>query len=120
RQVLRMLGEVGLRRGLDAVRVVAVVDGVQVLVEDARLRPLARELDREARLLHLAPEGALVADVELADELLRDRRAALDHLAGTDVLPRGAGDALVVDAAMLVETPVLDRDRRARHPGRDL
>src|SRR5207247_1429737 len=73
-----------------------------------------------ARLLHLAPEGALVADVELADELLRDRRAALDDLARADVLPRGAGDALVVDAAVLVEAPVLDRDRRARHPGRDL
>ena len=116
----RVLREVGLRGRLDAVGVVAVVDGVQVLVEDLRLRPLARELDRETRLFQLALERLLLADVEVADELLRDRRAALDDLAGRHVLPRGARDALVVDAAVLVEAAVLDRDGRARQPLRHL
>ena len=60
------------------------------------------------------------ADVEVADELLRDRRAALDDLARAHVLPERARDALDVDAAVLVEAPVLDRDRRLRHPRADL
>ena len=115
-----MLREVRLRRGLDAVRVVAVVDGVQVLGQDRRLRLLARQLDRETRLLELAVERLLLAGVEIADELLRDRRAALDDLAGRDVLPGGAGDALVVDPAVLVEAAVLDRNRCERQPLRHL
>jgi hypothetical protein len=50
---------------------------VQVAGEDLLLRPAAGELLREAGLLELAREGPLrLADVEVADELLRDRRAA--------------------------------------------
>ena len=37
RELTRVLREVRLRRGFDAVRVIAVVDGVEVLVEDLRL-----------------------------------------------------------------------------------
>src|SRR5581483_448107 len=60
------------------------------------------------------------AGVEPADELLRDRRSALDRLAGGDVRPRGARDADVVDAAVLPEATVLDCHRRARHPDGDV
>ena len=98
---------------------VAVVDLVHVRGQDPLLRPAA-ELDREAGLLDLPLERPLARDVEVADELLGDRRAALDDAALAQVAPGGAGDALVVDAAVLVEAPVLDRDRRLRHPGRDL
>ena len=80
------------------------------------LRPLLRQLDREAGLLDLAVERLLLADVEVAHELLRDRRAALDDLPGAEVRPRSARDADVVDAAVLLEAPVLDRDGRARQP----
>ena len=79
-ELARVLREVGLRRGLDPVGVVAVVDLVHVLVEDPVLRPAAAQLDREARLLDLALERPLLRDVEVAHELLRDRRAALDDL----------------------------------------
>ena len=48
--------EVGLRRGLDAVRVVAVEDGVQVGREDLVLRPLVLELQRQPGLADLAVE----------------------------------------------------------------
>ena len=51
-------------------------------------------------------------DVEVADQLHRDRRAALHGLVAREVLDRGAHDALVVDALVLVEALVLDRDRR--------
>ncbi len=50
-------------------------------------------------------------DAEVADQLLGDRRAALDRFAGFEVLDRGAKDALGIDAAVLVEALVLDRDR---------
>src|SRR5947208_6434209 len=113
-----MAREVRLRGGLDAVGVIAVVDGVQVAGEDLVLRPAAAELDREARLLDLALEGALAAGVQVADELLRDRRSAFDDLAGADVAPERAGDPDVVDAAVLVEAAVLDRDRGRRQPAR--
>ena len=120
RQVLRLLREVRLGGGLDAVGVVPVVDGVQVGLEDPRLRPLVAELDREAGLLDLAVERLLAARVHVPDELLADRRAALDHLAGADVGPERAQDPDVVDAAVLVEALVLDGDRRPRQPRRHL
>ena len=117
REVPRPLREVRLRRRLDPVRVAAVEDLVQVAGEDPVLRPLPVELDREAGLLDLALERPLVRHrVEVAHELLRDGRAALDDAPGLDVLHQRAGDALEVDAAVLVEAAVLDRDRRLREP----
>src|SRR5438876_9565209 len=101
-----MAREIRLRGGLDAVGVIAVVDGVQVADEDLVLRPAAAELDRETRLLDLALEGALAAGIEVAHELLRDRGSAFDDLAGADVTPESAGDPDVVDAAGLVEAAV--------------
>src|SRR5262249_37780634 len=116
REPARVPGEVRLRRRLDAVGVVPVVDGVQILVEDVVLRVPAAELDGEAGLFELALERTFPPDVEVPDELLRDRRAALDDLPRADVLPEGPRDAFVVDAAVLVEAPVLDGDRRLRQP----
>jgi hypothetical protein len=70
-------------------------------------------LPRQLRLDDLAFERALrVLDAEVADQLLGDRRAALDRLAGFEVGDGGADDALVVDPAVLVEALVLDRHRR--------
>ena len=53
-----------------------------------------------------------VLDVEVADQLLGDRRGALDRLAaGQQVLPGGAGDAFGVERPVVEEVLVLDRDR---------
>ena len=57
-------------------------------------------------------------DVHVPDELLADRRAALDDLPGADVGPERTQDADVVDAAVLVEALVLDRHGRLREPRR--
>ena len=71
------------------------------------------QLLRHLRLDDLALDRVLgIGDVEVADELLGDRRATLAHLAGLDVLDRGADHRLDVDAVVLVEVLVLDRDRR--------
>ena len=107
-------------RGLDADRRPAahrpVRHGVQVVVEDPGLRVLVLELGRQLRLADLAREVALrVLDVEGADELLGDRRAALDRLAGFEVLDPGADDRVEVHPVVLVEALVLDRDGRAAH-----
>ena len=108
--------EIGLGGGLDPVGVIAVVNGVHVRAEDPVLGPVASELDSQTGLLDLPLERPLTRDVEVADELLGDRGAALDDLARAQVFDRGTDDALVVDAAVLVEAPVLDRDGGLRHP----
>src|SRR5262249_58744832 len=106
----------GLVGRLDPVRVVAVIDGVHVRAEDPVLGSVTGELDRQTRLFDLALERPLPRDVEVADQLLRDRRAALDQSAGAQVLRRSAKDRLVVDATVLVEAAGLDRDGRLYHP----
>ena len=111
------------RGGLGAVGVVAVEDGVEVRREDVRLGHLVLELQRQPGLVDLAPERALGGDVlqvDVAHHLLRDRRGALDDLPARDVAPGGASDALVVDAVVRPEAPVLDRHRAVAQPGRDL
>ena len=101
---------------MDAVGPAPVEDGVEVVLEDPVLRPLAVEPDGETGLDRLPLERDLVPDVEVADELLRERRAALDDLAGADVLRERPRDPLEVDPAVLVEAAVLDRDRGQPHP----
>ncbi len=78
-------------------------------------------LDRELRLDDLLLERVLVAaEVEVAHELHRDRRAALQRLSVREVLDRRAEDAGQVDAVVLVEALVLDRDGRVLQVRRDL
>ena len=116
----RRAGEVRARGRLRAVGEVPVEDRVEVAPEDLLLRPGVVELHGQARLLDLALHGPLVRDVEVADELLGDRRAALDHLPGLDVPPQRARDALRVDPAVVVEAAILDGDRRLAEPRRHL
>ena len=112
------LREVGLGRRLDAVRVIAVVDLVEVLGQDPLLRPLAVELRGETRLLHLALNRLLARDVEVADELLRDRRPSFDDRPSLDVGNSCSRDSFEIDAAVIEEAAVLDRDGRLAHPQR--
>ena len=105
---------------LDAVGAVAEVDRVQVGGQDPVLRPDLLELPGERRLAQLARDRRGVAVVGVLDELLGDRRAALDGAAVGDVGPERAQDAAQVDPAVLVEALVLDRDDRVLDPGRDV
>ena len=61
----------------------------------------------------------LAREVEVADELLRDGGAALDDVPGAHVGDERPEDPDRVDAAVLVEATVLDRDGRLGHPGAD-
>ena len=113
-EVLGVLVEVRLRRGLDAVGAAAEVDGVQVALQDLVLGLLALDLQRHERLLHLAGEGALLGEVEDLDVLLGDRRGALRGAAAR-VAERRAQDALGVDALVGLEAAVLGGDHRVLH-----
>ena len=92
-----------------SVRIQSLECAVLLVVRQVRLDDLA--LERVLRLL----------DVEVPDELLGDRRAALSRLAaGGQVVPAGPDDRREIDAAVVVEPPVLDRDRRVLQVLRDL
>jgi len=113
--------EVGPGGRLDPVRAVAEVDRVQVLREDLRLRPLAREMEGQRRLAQLLEQGPLgLGAHRVLDELLGDGRAALGRLPLDHVLDERAPDAAQVDARVLVEAAVLDRDHRVADVRRDL
>ena len=120
REVLGLLGEEGLRRGLDPVRALPEVHRVQVLREDLVLRVALLELERELRFVDLAPEGLLVAYDRVLDVLLGDGGAALDDAAGRDVREGRSDHGLHVDAAVLVEALVLHGDDRVADVLRDL
>ena len=85
---------------------------------------LVGELHREPRLVGLEADRArrslALRDVEVLRELLGERRPALGHATGLDVLDEGARDALPVDRAVLPEALVLDRDGRVLHQPVDL
>ena len=64
------------RRGLGAEHAVAPLDDVQVELEDALLRQVILERERDQHLARLAEDAALRRQVEVLRELLRDRAAA--------------------------------------------
>src|SRR4249920_4060933 len=107
-----------LRSLLDAVGARAEVDPVEIEFENLRLGELALEPDREQRLLQLTIDRAFLREEKIFCELLRDRRATLGYAAVEDVGDEGAADAERVDAAMLVEAPILDGDEGFGNIGR--
>ena len=76
------------------------------------MREVEFEPEREKGFLDLALEGALVGEKEVLGELLGDRGAALHDAAAARVDGQRPEGADRVDAPMLVEAPVLGRERR--------
>ena len=64
--------------------------------------------------------SVLVPDVGVLDELLGDGRAALDDRLMPDVRPRCPSDAVKVDAVVLEEALILDRDDGLPHDRGDV
>ena len=90
----------------------AHIGAVEIELEDLVLGQVELEPERQERFLDLALERALVGEEEVLGELLRDRGAALHDAAAAGVDRHGAEGADRVDAPMLVEAPVLGRERR--------
>ena len=131
-QLAGVLGEVAQRGGLDAVGTGAEVGDVEVALEDLVLGEDPFEGQRVAHLLELADVGARACgrgllggggalDEHVLDVLLREGRATATGRRGAAgrVADEGADDAARVDAAVLVEATVLDRDDRLAHDRRD-
>src|SRR5690606_26653028 len=114
REVADGLAEVVLGRGLHAVDARAQVDFVQVRFEDLRLAVLSLDLDGPERLLQLAGEGALVGEKRVLGQLLGDGAAALQEAVvaekPADVGHHGPEDGPQVDAEVLVEAGIFNRD----------
>ena len=115
-----MRPEVGLRRRLHAVGLVAVVDAVQVGLQDLGLGVTVLELHREDRLVELAQDRPVTGKVDVLGQLLGDGAATLGDPALEEVLAGRPQDAEQVDPAVAVEVVVLDRDRSPLHAGRHL
>ena len=109
-----VLVEVRLRGRLDAVGAAAVVDGVEVVLEDLVLGLLLGDLDRDQDLLGLAAQRLVAGQEVVLDVLLGDGRAAL-RLATAQGHPRAARDSGRGDAGVLVEVAVLGGEVRLLH-----
>ncbi len=112
REILGVDPEVRPRGGLDAIRTLAEVHGVQVLGQDLVLRQAILQLPRQDGLVDLPPEGLVVPNVELLHQLLGDRGPSLDDLSGRDVGVRGTNDRSQVEPVVIEEPLVLHRDGR--------
>ena len=120
-EVARVLGEVRLGGGLDAVGAVTVVDAVEVHHQDLVLGVDLLHLQGDERLADLALDGLvelLLGEDGVAHELLGDGRGALG--AARELRQHGATDADDVDAGMLVEALVLDVHGALEDPRGDL
>jgi len=108
----RRLAEIELRGGIDPERAAAHIGAVEIELEDLVLGEPRLQPQREERFLHLALDGALVAQEQVLGELLGDRGAALHHAPGARIGDHGAHGAGDVDAEMLVEAAVLGGEHR--------
>ncbi len=120
RKMTRLLAEVGQRRGAHAFDVAAERGEAQVKAQDLGLAQLVLELQRANHLPELAGAGALVAAVEQARDLHRQRRAAGNDAAVAREQIARAQEGVEIDAAVLVEALVLeghqDRESSADQP----
>ena len=119
------LGEVAARCGFDAVQAIAEVHLVEIELENLVLRVDVLDMGREDDFLELPAKRLVAREKALSGELLGDRAAAFGAPALLDVAQNRRHDADDVDAAVLVESLILDRDHRLdqvrRHPvDRDL
>ncbi len=120
RQVARIDVEVDVGGGLDAVGARTEIDPVQIHIQYLVLGVVRLQPKREDHLLHLALQRALGRQEHVLGELLGQRRAALHHAAGEDVLGDGAQKPDRIDAMVGAEAAVFDRDHRVRDVGRQI
>ena len=123
-QVVGMDLEIRLGRGLGPIRAVAVVDAVEVELEDLRLRVAALHLLGEDELMKLPADCSrlrllCVEDVVLHHLLCDGRRAQRGRVV-REVVADCDHQAAIVDARVVVERAVLGVDGRALQLEADL
>ncbi len=110
--VARRLVEVEMRRAVDAEGAAAHIGAIKIEFQDFILAEPGLQPDREERLVHLALDGALIAQKQVLGQLLGDRGTALAHAAGLGIGQQRTHRAGDVDAEMVVEPAILGRQRR--------
>ena len=119
-QMVRAMPEELPRCRIDAVRAAAVIDLVQIQLEDLVLREFAFERERQDPFSELAPELLLAGQEHVARELLRDGRAALHPASALEAHLDRSRDADRIDADVRPEAAILHRNRRGAHDLGDL
>ncbi len=107
--------KVAARGRLDPVIAVAEVDGVQVSVQNLCLGIALFEPDGNRHFTDLARERAGGTQLLEAGQLLRQRAASFHDASGPPVTQCGFQNARGVEAVMLIEAPIFDREERADH-----
>ena len=93
------------------------VNALEVELEDLVLGVAALQCHSEEGFLHFAAVGLLRAEVDVLDELLRERGATLDFAARAVVGDRGPQDGLGVHTDMVGKARVLDGGDGIAHMG---
>ncbi len=115
RELFSRFAEPRARRGLDAARVAAEGDAVEVDFEDFVFCEEEFEGRRLREFYQLVGDCALAPDGE-ADDLARYRRGSRYDAAFGYVLAHGAREREPVHSAVRAEAPVLYRDGGGGHP----
>ena len=112
------LVEVGLGGCVRAVGKVAIVDLVQIELQDGFFVIAATDLGREDGLFELALDGGFRREVDALDELLGDGGCARDDVAFAQGIVEGANECKRIDASVLVEVGVFRGDGGLLQVGR--
>ncbi len=105
--------------GVDAIGAATEIDLVEIQLEDLFLAELCFHCHCEDDLAQLATDITVVVEIDVARQLLGDRRSALRSIAALGPDPKGSGDANRINAGMHEISPVLDLDHRVLHFVRD-
>ena len=116
--VLQFFAEINLGRRREAVGALSQIDLVHVDLEDLILAQVFLDFPGQQDFVNLALEGLLAGQEEIARHLLGDGRGPLFGAAG-QIVQRGARDAEVVDAAVLIKAVVFDGQYSLLHDIRD-
>ncbi len=114
------LVEIALGGGLDAIGAGAEIDPVQIQRQDLLLGELGLQPHGQDQLLHLALDGLVRRQEEVARQLLGDGRGALHVAAGLQVHHHHAHHADGVEAEVVEEPAVLDGHHGGGHIGGQL
>jgi len=120
RELARGDPEVGARSGLGPEDAVPPLRHVQVERQDAPLGERALELERQHRLLRLAPQAPLGAEPQVLGELLRQGGGAAQRPPLAEAVVGGGLNLVPVEGAVRVEARVLRDQHRLDEPGGDV
>ena len=111
----RRFAEVSFAGLTDAVGTGAEICCIKIQLDDFVLAIRILKHQRQYCFLNLALHALLMREKNVFDELLRERAAALHHLACRDIDEQRAQDAVDSDSAVIIKVMVFNGDERMRN-----